>query len=148
MAAKDINPPRKLPVLSTELSLISLNQRESASEMIHLLLSPGGNHLKPTSVQALLYGQSFFKPYCSTTAQDRLRNVKELEDFNDITKGYFDEDDVKGLKEILMESSSAVEDVDEFMTKAIEKYPKLFAEFLWDLLNYLPLEKLVSRFSS
>jgi hypothetical protein len=32
------------------------------------------------------------------------------------------------------------------VTKVFEKYPELFAEFIWDLSSYSPLETLVSSF--
>jgi hypothetical protein len=51
MAANDVNPPKKLPVSSRQLSLISFNQRTSASEMINLLLMDSSDS-KPTAVEA------------------------------------------------------------------------------------------------
>ncbi len=124
-----------------QLTLVALNQRTSASEMINLLLMDS-NELKPISVDdLLLLGQSFFQ---TGSNQDRLRDVKELDDFQKLVEGDFN---VEGLKELIVESLDANQDIEEFVTEAFEKYPELFAEFIWDLSSYPPaLETLVSSF--
>jgi hypothetical protein len=140
MAANDVNPPKELFVSPKQLTLVALNQRTSASEMINLLLMDS-NELKPISVDdLLLLGQSFFQ---TGSNQDRLRDVKELDDFQKLVEGDFN---VEGLKELIVESLDANQDIEEFVTEAFEKYPELFAEFIWDLSSYSPLETLVSSF--
>jgi hypothetical protein len=123
-----------------QLTLVALNQRTLASEMINLLLMDS-SELKPISVDdLLLLGQSFFQ---TGSNQDRLRDVKELDDFQKLVEGDFN---VEGLKELIVESLDANQDIEEFVTEAFEKYPELFAEFIWDLSSYSPLETLVSSF--
>ncbi len=139
MAANDVNPPKELFVSPKQLTLIALNQRTSASEMINLLLMDSSES-KPNSVDDLLLGQSFFQ---TGSNQDRLRDVKELDDFQKLVEGDFN---VEGLKELIVESLDANQDIEEFVTEAFEKYPELFAEFIWDLSSYSPLETLVSSF--
>lgn len=98
---------------------------------------------KPISVDDLLLLGSA-NPF-SRLAQFRIvwEDVKELDDFQKLVEG---DSNVDGLKELIVESLDANQNIEDFVTKVFEKYPELFAEFIWDLSSYPPLETLVSSF--